>query len=71
MGYLRFAINTADEQSFRRIINLPKRGIGTTSVEKMVVAAFEHDIPLWEVLTNIQTFTWQGCQCGRAIRNIG
>lgn len=56
MGYLRFAINTADEQSFRRIINLPKRGIGTTSVEKMVVAAFEHDIPLWEVLNNVQAF---------------
>ena len=56
MGYLRFAINTNDEQSFRRIINLPKRGIGPTSVEKMVVAAFEHDIPLWEVLTNIDMF---------------
>jgi DNA helicase-2/ATP-dependent DNA helicase PcrA len=56
MGYLRFAINQNDEQSFRRIINLPKRGIGDTSVEKIVVAAFEHDIPLWEVLTNINSF---------------
>jgi len=56
MGYLRFAINTADEQAFRRIINLPKRGIGGTSVEKMVVAAFEHDIPLWEVLNNVEQF---------------
>ena len=56
MAYLRFSINTADEQAFRRIINLPKRGIGATSVEKMVVAAFEHDIPLWEVLTNVEHF---------------
>ena len=56
MAYLRFCINTADEQAFRRIINLPKRGIGATSVEKIVVAAFEHDIPLWEVLTNIEHF---------------
>lgn len=56
MGYLRFSINTADEQAFRRIINLPKRGIGATSVEKIVVAAFEHDIPLWEVLNNIEHF---------------
>jgi len=56
MGYLRFAINTNDEQAFRRIINLPKRGVGTTSIGKMVVAAFEHDIPLWEVLTNIDHF---------------
>jgi len=56
MGYLRFSINHNDEQSFRRIINLPKRGIGGTSVEKIVVAAFEHDIPIWEVLTNIDSF---------------
>ena len=56
MAYLRYAINPEDEQSFRRIINLPKRGIGTTSVEKIVVAAFEHDMPLWEVLTNIESF---------------
>lgn len=56
MGYLRYAINTEDEQSFRRIINLPKRGIGASSVEKIVVAAFEHDIPLWEVLTNVSSF---------------
>ena len=56
MAYLRFAINTNDEQSFRRIINLPKRGIGITSVEKIVVAAFEHDIPLWDVLVNIDSF---------------
>lgn len=56
MGYLRYAMNTEDEQSFRRIINLPKRGIGTSSVEKIVVAAFEHDIPLWEVLNNVASF---------------
>lgn len=56
MGYLRYAMNTEDEQSFRRIINLPKRGIGASSVEKIVVAAFEHDIPLWEVLTNVGSF---------------
>lgn len=56
LAYMRFALNQNDEQAFRRIINLPKRGIGDTSVEKMVVAAFEHDIPLWEVLTNIDAF---------------
>lgn len=56
MAYLRYAINTDDEQAFRRIINLPKRGIGATTVEKIVVAAFEHDIPLWEVLENVDQF---------------
>lgn len=56
MAYLRYAINPEDEQSFRRIINLPKRGIGQTTVEKLTVAAFEHDIPLWEVLENADSF---------------
>ncbi len=56
LAYLRFVINTNDEQSFRRIVNLPKRGVGVASVEKMIVAAFEHDIPLWEVLTNVEHF---------------
>jgi len=56
MAYLRFTINHNDEQSLRRIINYPKRGIGPTSVDKIIVAANDHDISLWEVLTNIDSF---------------
>ena len=56
LAYLRFAINQQDEQALRRIINLPKRGIGPASVDKVVVAAYEHDIPIWEVLENIHSF---------------
>jgi len=56
LAYLRFTINHNDEQSFRRIINLPKRGIGGTSVDKIMVAAFENERPLWDVLNNIQNF---------------
>jgi DNA helicase II / ATP-dependent DNA helicase PcrA len=56
LGYLRFVINQNDEQAFRRIINLPKRGIGDTSVEKIIVAAYEHDITIWEVLNNAGSF---------------
>ncbi len=56
MAYMRFAINTNDEQSFRRIINYPKRGIGGSSVDKIIVAANDHGIPIWEVLENINSF---------------
>lgn len=56
MAYFRFVVNQNDEQAFRRIINLPKRGVGPTSVDKVVVAAFEHDISIWEVLLNINSF---------------
>lgn len=56
MAYMRYTVNPADEEAFKRIINYPKRGLGDTSVEKMLVAAYEHDIPLWEVVTNANSF---------------
>ena len=56
MAYLRFSINHNDEESFKRIINYPRRGIGDTSVGKMIVAANDHGISLWEVLENASSF---------------
>ena len=56
MAYLRFAVNPADEEAFKRIINYPKRGIGDSSVEKILVSAYEHDIPLWDVVQNAHSF---------------
>lgn len=52
MAYFRYVVNQDDEEAFKRIINYPKRGIGLSSVEKMMVAAYEHDIPLWQVVTD-------------------
>lgn len=56
MAYMRFTVNPVDEEAFKRIINYPKRGIGDTSVEKILVGAYDHDIPLWEVVQNAHTF---------------
>jgi DNA helicase II / ATP-dependent DNA helicase PcrA len=56
LAYLRYTLNINDEASFRRIINLPKRGIGDTTVDKIVVAANDHAISIWEVLQNASTF---------------
>jgi len=42
---MRFAVNPMDEEAFKRIINYPKRGIGNTSVDKLLVAAYDHDTP--------------------------
>ena len=50
LSYLRFVVNMNDEQAMRRIINLPKRGIGPGTVEKLVVAAEEEQKSLWEIL---------------------
>ncbi|MFC2187138.1 ATP-dependent helicase [Peijinzhouia sedimentorum] len=56
ISYLRFTINQNDEQALRRIINYPKRGIGDTTVDKIIVAADDHGLSLWEVLCNIRQF---------------
>jgi DNA helicase-2/ATP-dependent DNA helicase PcrA len=56
LGYLRFSLNQQDEASFRRIINLPKRGIGDGTVDKIVVAANDHGTSIWEILQNPTPF---------------
>ncbi len=56
LAYLRFSINHNDETSFRRIINLPKRGIGSSSVDKIIVAAENNNLSIWEVVSNISNY---------------
>jgi DNA helicase-2/ATP-dependent DNA helicase PcrA len=56
LAYLRYSLNQQDEASFRRIINLPKRGIGDGTIDKVVVAANDHAITIWEVLENAPRF---------------
>jgi len=53
LSYLRFVVNQNDEQAMRRIINLPKRGIGAGSVDKIIVAADMNGLSLWDVISNI------------------
>jgi DNA helicase-2/ATP-dependent DNA helicase PcrA len=52
VAYLRLAINPLDEQALIRVINYPTRGIGKTSLNKLVVIADEQNLSLWEVLCN-------------------
>ncbi|TAE66472.1 MAG: ATP-dependent DNA helicase, partial [Bacteroidetes bacterium] len=51
LGYLRFTVNQKDEEAFKRIINLPKRGIGDTTVAKLLAMAADKNIGIWELLT--------------------
>ncbi len=56
LSYLRFVVNQNDEQALRRIINLPKRGIGQGTIDKIVVAADEHNVSLWDVVSNVMRY---------------
>ncbi len=56
LAYLRVIVNPNDEESLKRIINYPARGIGKTSIDKAVLAANENNISMWEVLSNASKF---------------
>lgn len=50
ISYFRLVINPNDEEAFKRIINYPARGIGDTTVGKIITAATDHGVSLWTVL---------------------
>ncbi len=50
ISYLRVIINPADDEALKRIINYPRRGIGETSIQKMLQMSAEKEVPLWEVV---------------------
>ena len=54
LAYLRLLINPNDEESLKRIINYPMRGIGQTTINKLIVAAKTHDCTLYQVLEKVQ-----------------
>ncbi|NJC24897.1 ATP-dependent helicase [Neolewinella antarctica] len=53
VAYLRLVVNPNDEEAFRRVINNPKRGIGNTSVGKMITLAGQQQITLFEASKHV------------------
>ncbi|MBT2557526.1 UvrD-helicase domain-containing protein [Hymenobacter sp. ISL-91] len=56
VAYLRLTVNPNDEQALRRVINYPKRGIGDTTLAKLINAAEEANHTIWEVVSNADQF---------------
>ncbi len=53
LSYLRMVINPKDEEALKRVINFPARGIGGTTIDKLVVAANHYNRSIFEVMENI------------------
>jgi len=53
LSYLRLILNPKDEEALKRVINYPARGIGETTIDKLIVAANHYNISIFEVLQNI------------------
>ena len=50
VAYCRLTVNPNDEEAFKRIINYPARGIGQTTLDKIINAATRNNVSLWEVI---------------------
>ncbi|WP_405397653.1 ATP-dependent helicase [Maribacter sp. Asnod2-G09] len=53
LSYLRLVINPKDEEALKRVINFPARGIGGTTLDRLVVAANHYNRSIFEVMENI------------------
>ena len=51
LAYYRLTANPNDEESLKRVINYPARGIGKTTLEKITIKANELDRSMWEMMT--------------------
>jgi DNA helicase-2/ATP-dependent DNA helicase PcrA len=67
LSYFRLSINHNDDESLKRIINYPTRGIGQTTIDKVMISAMEHDISMWQVLDNLKDFN-TGINSGTATK---
>ncbi len=56
IAYFRLAVNPNDEEAFKRVINYPARGIGQTTVTKILLAATEHEVSLWTVINSPEQY---------------
>ncbi|TXE07878.1 AAA family ATPase [Gelidibacter salicanalis] len=53
LSYLRLIINPADEEALKRVINFPGRGIGQTTIDRLVVAANGYNRSIFEVMKHV------------------
>lgn len=54
-AYLRLILNTSDEEALKRVINYPARGIGQTTVDRLVVAANATGKTIYEIMKDIDS----------------
>ena len=56
LAYFRLTANHNDEEALKRVINYPKRGIGKTSFENVIIAANQYGVSPWEVISDFNRF---------------
>jgi DNA helicase-2/ATP-dependent DNA helicase PcrA len=57
LAYLKLIVNPYEEESLKRIINYPLRGVGDTTVNKLVLHAKTENIKLWDALMQVEKYS--------------
>lgn len=70
ISYLRVVVNPNDEEALKRIINYPVRGIGNTSIDRLIVTANEHDLSLWHVVEKPEIIQDMQARAKQSIRDF-
>ena len=69
LAYFRLIINLRDDESFKRIINYPARGIGATTLGKLEEYAVSRETSIWDVVSDLDKMHYAGLN-GGAIKKI-
>jgi DNA helicase-2/ATP-dependent DNA helicase PcrA len=56
LSYLRLTVNPNDEEALKRIINYPARGIGDTTVNRLLFLASENKTGIWDIVANARNY---------------
>jgi len=67
IAYLSLLVNPADQVSFRRIVNSPRRGIGDTSQARLAAHANTTGLPIWEVAERVEEVPGLGAAAIKAV----
>ena len=56
IAYFRLTFNPSDEAAFKRVINYPARGIGKTTIDKIIIAADEHNKTMFDIILDANQY---------------
>ena len=70
LGYLRLLVNPADDVGLLRIVNMPRRGIGNTSLERLQAFAQQQRLPLFAALNELDQVNGLNARAKKNLNNF-
>ncbi len=70
IAYLSLLVNPRDDLAFARVVNVPPRGLGKTSLEHLIAAARQRDVPLLEMARKATSISALRDKAGRGLEEF-